>query len=440
MKKILRILFLPLLFLPVSLCAQLEKVIVEKYYISDQFDTTDVNGGKLDSGSVTYRIYIDMQPGYKLQKIYGNDKHSFKISSTAYFFNNTDRGVNVGNAIPSNRLNEGTVALDTWITLGYAANNYFGILKTQDTNGSIIGGTHNDGGSASIAGGLLVNANPAAGIPLTAEDGMVPPPLVNAPGSLTTNGDFNNSTIFSSANLNSAFTSTNTALLGNGTAGANPDSNQVLVAQLTTTGMLSFELNIVIKDTNNTTYTYVANDSVLAVGEQLSRYLKYPFHLLCGCPDPNYKEYNPTRDCDNKDSCKHPIVFGCMDPLACNYNPNANFSVSDLCCYPGYCNDENIAIVCETILGINSPTAGLEFNLFPNPANNQLNIQISYYTGKDVSYELYNYSGSLITKKNMGTVSGNHTEQLDISNLDNGLYLVRLYLGNTYLTKKFVKD
>ena len=61
-----------LLFLIISseMNAQIEKVIVEKYYISDEIDATDLTGGKVDSGSVTYRIYVDLKPGNILKKVY----------------------------------------------------------------------------------------------------------------------------------------------------------------------------------------------------------------------------------------------------------------------------------------------------------------------------------------------------------------------------------
>ena len=45
--------------------AGLDSIIVEKYYISDLNDkSVDATGGVLPVGSVTYRIYVDMKPGY----------------------------------------------------------------------------------------------------------------------------------------------------------------------------------------------------------------------------------------------------------------------------------------------------------------------------------------------------------------------------------------
>ena len=44
----------------VSAFAQLERVYIEKYYVSDANDATDTTGGILPAGSTTYRVYVDM--------------------------------------------------------------------------------------------------------------------------------------------------------------------------------------------------------------------------------------------------------------------------------------------------------------------------------------------------------------------------------------------
>ncbi|MBK8228956.1 MAG: hypothetical protein IPK70_17515 [Flavobacteriales bacterium] len=49
-----------------------------------------------------------------------------------------------------------------------------GIPKADDPDGSSVGGANNDGGSAAIPGGLLVNGTPEMGIVLTTSDGLVP--------------------------------------------------------------------------------------------------------------------------------------------------------------------------------------------------------------------------------------------------------------------------
>ena len=54
----------------------LEGVIVETYYVSEPNDTNaNIVGGVLPVGSVTYRVYLDLLPGYKFQVCYGIIDH-----------------------------------------------------------------------------------------------------------------------------------------------------------------------------------------------------------------------------------------------------------------------------------------------------------------------------------------------------------------------------
>jgi hypothetical protein len=442
MKRISILLIFTFLFFSIAVHAQLEKVIVEKYYISNAVDATNTIGGKLDSGSITYRIYVDLKPGYILKKIYGNAKHALKFTSDSVFFNNTDRGQSFGKDLASNRLKENTVALDSWITLGQtnksAATTYFGVLKTQDTNGSIVGGINNDGGSATILTGLLTNTNTAAGSPLTSSDGLEP--MVNIPTNWIDYGIKNgitgvDSSIFGSVKKSNSFISYNVGLSNTGVMGVNKDSNQILIAQLTTKSTIKFELNLEIADSLGISIFYVANDSVLLPNEKVNRFLKYPpSQPICGCPDPNYLEYMANRDCNIMDSCKTLVVLGCMDSLACNYDSKANYNIPLLCCYPGRCANRDISLVCPNI------SNAVEFKLYPNPAQDNINLQITSGNNADLSYSIFDSYGTIIINKNLGQRSGVISELINITHLNTGLYLMRVSVGNTYESKLFTKN
>jgi len=170
--------FLTLLFFSTSIKAQIEKLTVETYYVSDLNDATDTINGSvrlLETGSKTYRVYVDLKPGYKIKSIYGDHNHPLKITSTSNFYNNIDRpNANFGYLINNGWFSANpTIALDSWLTLGLATKTQNGILKTEDPNGSLIGGVNNSGGTASIPSGLLINNDATAGIPLTVQDGLV---------------------------------------------------------------------------------------------------------------------------------------------------------------------------------------------------------------------------------------------------------------------------
>jgi hypothetical protein len=439
MKNSFLLIFVLLIICSVNAQNAVKKVIVEPYYISDANDATDTTGSYLEPGSKTFRIYIQLKPGCRLSKIYGDERHTLKIASTASFFNNIDYGKSFGKDFNKVNYKKNTVALDTWLTIGQTTKKssitYFGIPKSQDTDGSFIGGLNNDGGSSEISGGLLANNDPFAGVPLTLADGM--DTLVNIPDQWSDNGFFDivsgiDTTIFGSARKGSAFESNNAFLQNSGVTGVNPDSNQVLVAQLTTTGDISFQLNIEVKESNGSVWKYVAqgNDTL---DERVCPFLKYPPE--CGCTDKNYLEYSSAFLCANPGSCKTPIVFGCMDPASCNYNPDANYNVQSLCCYPGLCADRDISLVCPEL---KDKQPGLK--IYPNPSSDKLEINVSNVASENFSISITNMFGVLIFAKNIRTDSDNYFHEVNISSLMSGIYYLHVRsLNGIDFTKILIK-
>lgn len=438
MKKLVFSIFISLFSLVGN--AQLEKIVVEKYYVSNASDSTDTDGGKLDSGSVTYRVFIDLAPGSKLKKLYGDINHPFIVKSTAPFFNNLD-GQSFAYEFIKKRYEDNTVALDTWLTLGQTTKKqngvtYFGVLKSQDDNGSFIGGENNDGGSAQISQGLLTNQTSEMGVALTTADGM---DTMNTVPDTWFDFDIRDkgydSTIFGSLVSKNEYKSTLFELRNSGVTGVIADSNQILVAQLTTKGELSFEMNLVVEEMVNgilTDVKYVANDSILLADEKLSPILKYP--LVCGCQDPNFIEYKKSYACNEPSACKTPVVIGCTDTLACNYDPNANLSVKSLCCYPGLCGGRDIAIVCPSVRGNSS-----DFEIHPNPAEQSIFLNVLSGESKEMTYSIFNSFGVVVLQKSLGIHDRIVNEEIDISNLNEGLYHIRVIVGSNYENKSFIK-
>lgn len=232
----------------------LENVIVEKYYISDGNDTT-VNslGGVLPVGSVTYRIYLDMLPGYIFQSAYGDPNHELRIETTTLFFNNEDRGA-IHPTFNFNYCDDNTVMLDSWLSVGAACNGRFGVLKSED----------NGVGTVVNSDGVLQNNVTAMGIPLTQEDGLLQVTGLT-PEPVVTVGIGNEITVFDAQNDGTngpVFSTTNGAWASvNGSSGPDAALNQVLIAQITTDGDLYFQMNVQIR--NQTTLVvenYVASN------------------------------------------------------------------------------------------------------------------------------------------------------------------------------------
>ena len=230
----------------------LENIIVEKYYISDANDTIgNTIGGSLPIGSITYRIYIDMLPGYKLHTIYGNKNHKLFIKTSTKFFNNTHVGNVIGNVIPRRNLKQNTVMLDSWLSVGAAGENLYGVMKQDDDSIETI--LHDTP--------YLQNSNPLAGIPLYKRDGLrnginVPRPTFFKIDSIAS--------IFNTQTIGSSFTTNNGAwgCLGGAIGIDSLGTNRLLIAQLTTNGILSFELNIQVGKPNHKPEKYVAKNPI----------------------------------------------------------------------------------------------------------------------------------------------------------------------------------
>jgi hypothetical protein len=230
----------------------LECVIVEKYYISDDNDTTvNSDGGVLPPGSVTYRLYADMLPGYKFQAGYGVDVplHELKIETSTLFFNNEDRG-DVSPTYSKTNAAHNTVMLDSWLSVGAGCAGNFGIMKMYDDSVATV--VNSDG--------VLQNADTAAGIPLTVQDGLI----AGSPETVTPVGITPQILVFNDQNDGTNgplfFTDDGSWASLNGSTGPDSIDNKVLIAQITTDGTFSFELNIQIGTPTGGVENYVAKN------------------------------------------------------------------------------------------------------------------------------------------------------------------------------------
>ena len=226
----------------------LESVIVEKYYVSNAADAAG-SVGTLPTGSVTYRIYADLLPGYKFQAMYGVSGHTLLINSTTPFFNNEDRG-NTNPAIGSTFINDNSVGLDSWFSVGGAANGNLGVLKSEDN------------GAANLLTGcpILQNVDPTAGIGLMTQDGIQTgtPVAVTFVGLSAAQLEVFNAT----SNSGSSFSTNNGSIAALGGSQGPTSTNKVLIGQFTTTGNFHFELNIQIGTPTSGTQNYVSSSPV----------------------------------------------------------------------------------------------------------------------------------------------------------------------------------
>lgn len=231
----------------------LEGIIIEKYYVSTIADQTNQKyTGALPEGSMTYRIFVDLLPGYRFQAAYGNMNHALIIKTSTSFFNNTEIGASIPNIIPKRCLKNNTVMLDSWLSVGSAGEGFIGVLKTEDDTLATI----------KHEGEFLQNDSKKLGIPLFERDGLVSNENIPRP---TFFGIDSIVEVFNKSNKGNSFITRNGAwaYLGKGSVGIDSlGKNHVLIAQITTDGVFEFELNIQIGTPDGKIQKFVARNPI----------------------------------------------------------------------------------------------------------------------------------------------------------------------------------
>jgi len=160
-----------------------------------------------------------------------------------------------------------------------------------------------------------------------------------------------------------------------------------------------------------------------------------------GCGDVLYLEYDASVTCSDASACVTLISYGCTDVTACNYDATANTDDSS-CDLPNGCGDPlyveydasvtcSDANACITLIstGINE-VIDASTDIYPNPANNYLNI-VSNSIGIN-TISIYNLHGQevLNTEVNASEV------KLNISTLKKGIYIINITSNDASVKRK----
>lgn len=90
----------------------------------------------------------------------------------------------------------------------------------------------------------------------------------------------------------------------------------------------------------------------------------------------------------------------------------------------------------DTLLGVEDFKVGSNFNLYPNPSDSVLNIELKNGISNG-NLEVYDMLGKQVITQNFNSDS---LSSIDVKNLKSGLYLIKIsFEGNTE-TKRFIKN
>jgi hypothetical protein len=236
-----------------SFAQGLEGIIVEKYYVSDEADAADAEENfavsPLNVGSVTYRVYADLAEGYSFIQSFGSPTHPWIIETTTTFYNDPNYGFSAYEGTSVNNTRKNTTLIDSYLSVGGVANGKVGVLKIEDTDGTI--GNQQE---------ILANNNPLVGAPITGPEGLdglmdgtnVTPNTLGLSGAID---------VFDQT-AGGSFQTTNGTIVALGGSVGVTASNHVLLGQFTTDGTFSFKWNLQILAPDGDDEIYVAENPI----------------------------------------------------------------------------------------------------------------------------------------------------------------------------------
>ena len=213
---------------------------------------TDQEGRTL----VSHRIWVDLAPGYSMQVVFGDRHHDLEFATTTQFWNDTSRTVVYADELDEDAIRTGRAWCDSWLAMGALGRSHWAVPLNADIDGSGIRPRVLERAERRKMPPVFRErdgATPADSVPRTTDWRFRPGYLAAVPGSVV-------------HTMDGAW-----AVLG-GTAGPT-DGGHILIAQLCTSGDLSFRINIQVADQYRNAIKYVYANPV--DGEVLAPWLKW---------------------------------------------------------------------------------------------------------------------------------------------------------------------
>ena len=218
-----------------------------------------------------------------------------------------------------------------------------------------------------------------------------------------------------------------------------PDNNTTFTVRainVPTTSNIS-DVNLAV----NLTHTYVSDLQIILQGPMVTTTQSTIFSQSCTTND----NINATFDDQGAGIVCAPTITGNVIPTTPlnvfnGLNPNGNWLVGirDV----GAADTGNVVsytlTVCSQTATLSSESFGLEnFTLYPNPNNGNFNIQFTSTSGNEIKVNVHDIRGREIYSKSY-TNNGLFNENLQLNNVQSGVYLVTVEDGSIKETKKIV--
>ncbi len=228
----------------------LEGIYVERFYELNEKDRSVQHlSGLVEEGATTWRIFLDLEAGYRFQAAYGTSEHPLEITSSSWIYNHNAYGNYCPNVIMEKFLHNDIAILDSWFSSGAATETQMAIPRLYDTEHA-----HE---FIRFEKGFLENDMEDGTGMLAIRDGMTTSESIVFP------------TFYHMEDAQKKLMSTSVAktiliedgawaAMGKGAIGADSlGRNHVLIAQITTSGALECKINVMIGTPDGKSIRYV---------------------------------------------------------------------------------------------------------------------------------------------------------------------------------------
>ena len=99
----------------------------------------------------------------------------------------------------------------------------------------------------------------------------------------------------------------------------------------------------------------------------------------------------------------------------------------------------NFGEVIESTVGLDEENSS-EISIYPNPSSGNFNLNISNVNTATVDVEITDVSGKVILSNAYNTNNGSINESINISNVDDGVYIVRVNGGQSIVKRIVISN
>ncbi len=118
-----------------------------------------------------------------------------------------------------------------------------------------------------------------------------------------------------------------------------------------------------------------------------------------------------------------------------SYTTNGTYTVRFCATNPiGTCCDSQTINV--TNVSVQDINLNNNISVYPNPANDVLNVSIDVTNASDATIKIVNIVGAEVYTKALGSINGTLNEKINVSNLESGIYFLKLQTATGSATKK----